>query len=44
MQKIYKITQPFPEDVSDLLFQTALGMPDHNQLKRHDNTKAYLDV
>ena len=44
MQKINKITQPFPEDVSDLLFQTTLGMPDHTQLKRHDNTKASLDV
>ena len=44
MQKINKITQPFPEINNDLLFQRTLGMPDYIQLKQHDNNVASLDV
>ena len=32
------------KDIGDLLFQRTLGMPDHTQLKRHDNTIASTDV
>ena len=35
MQKINQITQPIPEN---------FGMPDHTQLKQHDNTVAFMDV
>ena len=31
-------------DISDLLFQRILVMPDHTQLRGHDNTEASLDV
>ena len=31
-------------DIGDLLFQRTLNMPDHTQLKRHDNTVASMDV
>ena len=31
-------------DIGDLLFQRTLGMPDHTQLNRHDNTVASMDV
>ena len=27
-----------------ILFQRTLGMPDNNQLKRHDNIAASMDV
>ena len=28
----------------ELLFQGTLGMPEHSQLKRHDNNVAFMDV
>ena len=43
MQKINKISQPFPE-ILVMLFQRNVGMLDHAQLKGHDNTVASLDV
>ena len=43
MQKINKISQTFPE-ILVMLFQRNVGMLDHAQLKRHDNTVASLDV
>ena len=44
VQKINKITQPFSRDISDLLFQRTLSMPDQTQLKRHDSNVASLDA
>ena len=32
------------KDIGDLLLQRTLEMPDHTQLKQHDNTKASMDV
>ena len=32
------------KDNGDLLFQKTLGMPDHTQLKRHDNNVTSMDV
>ena len=43
-KKPTKSLNPFQRDISDLLFQRTLGMPDHTQLKQHDNTVASLDV
>ena len=44
MQKINKITKTFPEILAICLFQRTLGMQDHTQIKRHDNTVASIDV
>ena len=44
IQKINKNHSTISRDISDLLFQRTLGMPDHTQPKRHDNTEASLDV
>ena len=32
------------KDIGDLLFQKTLGIPDHTQLKQHDNTVASMNV
>ena len=32
------------KDITDLLFQRTLGIPDHTQLKLHDNNVASMDV
>ena len=42
MQKINKITLSI--DISDLLFHRTLGMPNHTQLKQHENIVASPDV
>ena len=44
IQKINKNHSTISRDISDLLFQRTLGMPDHTQPKRHDNTEASLNV
>ena len=44
MQKINKITKPFPEILAILLFQRTLGMQDHTHIKWHENTVASIDV
>ena len=32
------------KDIGDLLLQGTLGMSDHTQVNRHDNTVASMDV
>ena len=43
-QKINKNHSTISRDISTLLFQRTLGMPDHTKPKQHDNTEASLDV
>ena len=40
MQKINKITQPFPE----IFFLRTLGMTNHTQLKQHANNVFSVDM
>ena len=42
MQKINKITQPFPRILT--IFQRTLGMQDHNQQKQNGYTVNSMDV
>ena len=39
-----KSTQHFSKDIDDLMLQRTFGKPDYNQLKRHDNNVAFMDV
>ena len=32
------------KDIGDLLLQRTLSMPDHTQLKQHDNNVASMEV
>ena len=32
------------KDIDDLMLQRTFGKPDYNQLKRHDNNVAFMDV
>ena len=44
MQNYQQNHSTLSRDLTDLLFQGTLGMPDHTQLKWHDNTVVSLDV
>ena len=42
-KKSTKSLNPF-QNIANVLFQRTLGMPDHTQLKEHDNTVAFMDA
>ena len=44
MQKNQQNHSAGSKDIGDLLFQRTLGMSEHNQLKRHDQNVASMDV
>ena len=44
MQKINKITEPFPVILTICYFGQFWACRNHTQLKRHDNTVTSIDV